>query len=139
MNIFRKFFYQQIKPNDIEPKYRLRLTRILSLSILLVIGLWISTLLILHIDKSPGTIGDSFGMINALFSALAFSFLIYTSLLQTEELRLQRKELEDNRKELARAADSHQANLKIQTLVHADVLTPDIEIQPDFEFTNSGP
>ena len=81
----------------------------------------------------PNEIGDSFGLVNALFSALAFAFLIYTSLLQTEELKLQRKELEENRKELARAADAHDASLQIQTLVNAEFLVPDliIELQSD--------
>lgn len=48
-----------------------------------------------------GTFGDMFGAINALFSGLAFSVLIYTMILQRIELRLQRKELRNTRAELA--------------------------------------
>jgi hypothetical protein len=51
-----------------------------------------------HVE--PGVFGDMFGAANALFSALAFAALIYTVLLQREELRLQRQELAENRAEL---------------------------------------
>ncbi|WP_137719367.1 putative phage abortive infection protein [Methylobacillus flagellatus] len=44
--------------------------------------------------------GDMYGVVNALFSGLAFSGLIYTALLQKEELKLQRKELADTREVL---------------------------------------
>ena len=47
-----------------------------------------------------GTFGDQFGAVNALFSALAFAGLIYTIILQMKELRYQREELVDNRKEM---------------------------------------
>lgn len=42
-----------------------------------------------------------FGAVNALFSGLAFSVLIYTMLMQREELKLQREELRSTRAELA--------------------------------------
>jgi hypothetical protein len=45
-----------------------------------------------------GTLGDTFGAINSLFSGLAFAGIIGTIILQKEELSLQRKELEDTRK-----------------------------------------
>jgi hypothetical protein len=51
-------------------------------------------------------IGDSFGLINALFSGLALAGVIVAILLQREELRLQRKELEETRAELKRQADA---------------------------------
>ena len=47
-----------------------------------------------------------FGGMNALFSAFAFAGVIYTILLQRDELHLQRIELRDTRRELARAAES---------------------------------
>lgn len=50
--------------------------------------------------ESAGSFGDTFGIINALFSSLAFALLIYTSFMQREELELQRKELKLTRKEL---------------------------------------
>ena len=47
-----------------------------------------------------GTFGDMFGAINALFSGLAFSGVIYAIILQRKELMLQRRELEFTRKEI---------------------------------------
>lgn len=44
-------------------------------------------------QKDRGTYGDMFGAVNSLFSGLAFAGIIYTILLQREELRLQREEL----------------------------------------------
>jgi Putative phage abortive infection protein len=49
----------------------------------------------------PGPIGDMFGVVNALFSGLAFSGLIFAIFLQREELRLQREELKLQRLETA--------------------------------------
>jgi hypothetical protein len=51
-----------------------------------------------------------FGAVNSLFSALAFAGVIYTILLQREELALQRLELEQTRQELARAATAQEAS-----------------------------
>ncbi len=51
-----------------------------------------------------GTFGDSFGAINSLFSGLAFAGIIYTIILQKNELQLQRQELAFTRKELERSA-----------------------------------
>lgn len=52
--------------------------------------------------------GDMFGGLNAIFSGLAFSGVIYTILLQKEELGLQRRELELTRKELERTAKAQE-------------------------------
>lgn len=65
-----------------------------------------------------GTFGDQFGAVNALFSALAFAGLIYTIILQMNELRYQREELIDNRKEMVRQTrefKQQNAALKKQT------------------------
>lgn len=40
-----------------------------------------------------GTFGDQFGAVNALFSGLAFTGLIYTIILQRRDLKLQRDDL----------------------------------------------
>lgn len=58
--------------------------------------------------------GDMFGGVNALFSGLAFAGVIIAILLQREELRLQRKELEDTRAELRRSADAQHAAIALQ-------------------------
>ena len=44
--------------------------------------------------SSLGQFGDTFGAINALFTGLALSGLVYTALLQHEQVRAQRQELQ---------------------------------------------
>lgn len=46
-----------------------------------------------------GVYGDKFGAVNALFSGLAFAGIIFTILLQRNELKLQREESREARKE----------------------------------------
>ena len=48
-----------------------------------------------------GSFGDQFGAVNALFSGLAFTGLIYTIILQRRDLELQRHDLKLQRDELA--------------------------------------
>jgi hypothetical protein len=48
-----------------------------------------------------GQFGDTFGAINALFTALAFAAFWWTGWMQQEELKLQREELRNQRFELA--------------------------------------
>jgi hypothetical protein len=57
---------------------------------------------------SRGQFGDLFGVVNALFSGLAFAGLIYAILLQREDLSLQRNELEMTREELRRSANAQE-------------------------------
>lgn len=61
---------------------------------------WGATWFTLHDNSQRGTFGDMFGVINALFSGLAFGGVIYAILLQRKELQLQRKELQLTRGEL---------------------------------------
>ncbi len=51
-------------------------------------------------ENTRGTFGDQFGAVNALFSGLAFTGLIYTIILQRRDLKLQRHDLQLQRKEL---------------------------------------
>lgn len=53
----------------------------------------------ISINKA-GVFGDSFGILTSLFSALAFTGMMITILLQREELGLQRQELSETRKEI---------------------------------------
>lgn len=74
----------------------------LLLVVCFIFVLWVANLYFLG-DLEPehrGTFGDMFGGVNALFSGLAFAGVIYTILLQKEELREQRKELSLTRREL---------------------------------------
>lgn len=67
-----------------------------------VLVLWAASGLLIHkFSDSPGTFGDTFGAINALFSGFAFAGVIYAILLQRVELKLQRNELQLTRAELA--------------------------------------
>jgi hypothetical protein len=79
---------------------------------LVIIALWFLTYLLLK-DlpiNERGTIGDMFGSINALFSGLALAGIILTILLQRNELKLQRTELSDTRKEF----ETQNSTLKVQ-------------------------
>jgi len=72
------------------------------------------------IPKTANEFGDSFGIANAIFSALAFAFLIVTALMQRKELELQREELHENRLELkrsVRAQDATQEALNVQVSI----------------------
>jgi hypothetical protein len=55
--------------------------------------------------QESGVFGDSFGGLNALFTGLAFGVLVYTMLLQKQELKLQREELALQREELRLTRD----------------------------------
>lgn len=57
-----------------------------------------------HDWKESGVFGDSFGGLNALFSGSALAGVIFSILLQRDELRLQREELRMTRTELQRTA-----------------------------------
>ncbi len=78
-----------------------------------VLGVWLSFWfwwgpLVEGKTDARGQWGDSFGAINALFSALAFAGLIITVLLQREELKAQRAELRETRDVLKRTAEAQE-------------------------------
>lgn len=50
------------------------------------------------LEKEIGTLGDAFGILNTLFSGLAFAGLLYTIYLQKKELRETREEFEKQTK-----------------------------------------
>ncbi len=62
-------------------------------------------------QEAAGQTGDTFGAVNALFSGFAFTGIIFTILIQSKELRMQREELELTTAEFAK----QNATLKIQT------------------------
>ena len=69
----------------------------------------------LSVDKA-GVFGDSFGVLNALFSGLAFAGVIITMLLQKEQLELQLKELIENREQFARSATAQEDAARLSAL-----------------------
>jgi len=74
--------------------------RILWLAVAGVFVAWGLVWIVLYPLEDRGTIGDMFGVVNALFSGLAFIGIIYTILLQSRELQLQRRELSLTRAEI---------------------------------------
>ena len=74
---------------------------ILLIIIFLWIGCWYLLLTNTYLSgyTERGQFGDMFGVINSLFSGLAFGGIIYTILLQREELKAQREELKLTKQE----------------------------------------
>ena len=60
-----------------------------------------SMIFFVHGENTRGTFGDQFGAVNALFSGLAFTGLIYTIILQRSDLEIQRHDLKLQREEIA--------------------------------------
>ena len=80
----------------------------MAMMAILVLALWCGAAWIAFATKSNQQPLDLFGALNALFSGLAFTGVIFTILLQREELQLQREELRQTRAELARTADAQE-------------------------------
>lgn len=122
-------------------------TQIIVISIVFVFGSWFITYLSLKdlLFQNRGTFGDMFGGLNALFSGLAFAGIIYTILLQREELKLQRQELRYTRTELERAANAQEKsqlalNNQLQNMEltsKLDNLYKYIQIEKDDEAKNA--
>jgi len=85
----------------------LKNTTIIAFVFIIIIILWYASSV--YIDNlfpvgtcdylaNRGTYGDKFGAINSLFAGLAFTGIIFTILLQRQELKLQRQELSSTRK-----------------------------------------
>ncbi|MGM8924726.1 putative phage abortive infection protein [Enterobacter hormaechei subsp. steigerwaltii] len=66
--------------------------------------------------SEPGVFGDSFGVLTSLFSALAFVCVVWTLNYQREEFKLQKQELAESKKEIAKQGfeNSFFQMLKIQ-------------------------
>lgn len=62
--------------------------------------------------EDRGQFGDMFGGLTSLFTGFAFAGLIYTILIQRQELQYQREELSLQRKEMARFADAQESSEK---------------------------
>jgi hypothetical protein len=82
---------------------------------LIVVAIWALSIPIISQYQNPGTIGDMFGAVNALFSGLAFAGVIVAIKLQREELRYTRKELKYTRREIE--AQKKEMQLQNATLV----------------------
>lgn len=78
--------------------------------------IWLSVGLAPKLTCDPGPFGDMFGMVNSLFSALAFLLLIHTIRLQMHEIHLQAEELKLTRQELKRSADAQSLQVLISAI-----------------------
>ena len=89
---------------------------LLTKLILLVITVWFLSAIVIFFGLDSwterGTFGVLFGAVNALFSGLAFAGLIYTIILQKQDLELQRNEIALNRTELKKTAKAQQNSEK---------------------------
>lgn len=92
--------------------------------LVVVVGMWLGYTYWLpsaiNNAGSRGLYGDSYGALNTLFSGLAFAALVFTMLLQRNELQLQRQELRETREQLKVSADS-QAELADLQLISSMV------------------
>jgi hypothetical protein len=68
-------------------------------SLIIIVGTLIGNYFLLIGNNDKSSIGSMFGVASALFSGLAFGGIIYTILLQRNELELQRHELRQTREE----------------------------------------
>jgi hypothetical protein len=86
---------------DNKPTFSIGQKRTIAFIVLVVFALWGLNwwLLVNKGETDRGTFGDMFGAVNSLFSGLAFAGIIYTILLQRNELELQREELRSTRAE----------------------------------------
>lgn len=92
--------------------------RVLVVAVAVTIALWLGLGLVprwLTCDwAEAGTMGDSFGAVNALFSGLAFGGVIYAILLQRSDLKMQYKELILSRRVLEDSAKAQQQSQEAQ-------------------------
>jgi hypothetical protein len=88
---------------------------VVLISVFMVITVWVMFPYILpylnNHDLERGAFGDQFGSLNTLFTGLAFSLLICTTLMQSRELKLQRDELEQTREAFEESTDLQAKNL----------------------------
>lgn len=78
---------------QIEKKFKKRLWWTIVIGIVLISLLWFWN----YKSGFEGTFGDKFGVVNSLFSGLAFAGIIITIYMQKHELELQRRELKATR------------------------------------------
>ncbi|MCP5059477.1 MAG: hypothetical protein GY937_22460 [bacterium] len=94
-------------------------TKWIVLAAVLVFVFWAAAALVTAVlgnFEASGQFGDTFGALNALFSGLAFTGVVAAVLLQSQELREQRKELRRAREEAARTARAQELYSRLSAL-----------------------
>ncbi|MGC4076410.1 MAG: hypothetical protein QM702_05125 [Rubrivivax sp.] len=96
------------------------LSLLISLIIVINVGFGFAVHHFIPEWSASGVFGDTFGAINSIFSGLAFAGLLYTILLQSRELKIQREELALTREQLTSSAAS-QKEQAAYTLLAAQI------------------
>jgi hypothetical protein len=105
--------------------------RIFAVFLLFCVGTWLVWALVFWFTFDPASMeawaqfGDSFNMLNTLFSSIALVGVLLAIILQQQELKLQRQELEQNRQEFK---DSALENAFFKMLETHQVMTSNIVI-----------
>lgn len=75
----------------------------------IVCGVWLISFIVIYYEfgdwATRGQVGDMFGVVNSLFSGLAFAGLIITLIFQRNDLHLQRAAIEQTNEQLKRQAE----------------------------------
>lgn len=106
-----------MQSGDNDQKQAARLLRLAVAGAIGIVLLWCGSGVALYRMPERGTFGDMFGAVNALFSGLAFLGVILAIVLQYEELKEQRREIQQSRvaqEESAKAltAQLHTADIR---------------------------
>jgi hypothetical protein len=88
-------------------KYRFAFWALTLVAVLFAINVWSVLSLDRPTNLAWNELGDSMGLLNALFSGLAFVGFLVSLTWQRQELSLTRKSVEEQTRELSRAADAH--------------------------------
>ena len=95
-----------------DQKQAARLLRLAGGGAIGVVLLWCGSGVALYWMPERGTFGDMFGAVNALFSGLAFLGVILAIVLQYEELKEQRREIQQSRVAQEESAKALTAQLR---------------------------
>ncbi|WP_417261200.1 hypothetical protein [Celeribacter sp.] len=112
-------------------KYGFAFLALMLVAVLFAINVWSVLSLDRPTNLAWNELGDSMGLLNALFSGLAFAGFLVSLTWQRQELSLTRKSVEEQTRELSRAADAHnqqvaqfqaQQSLQMQSQFHAQFM-----------------
>ena len=117
--------------------------RLICCVLIVVILLWLATpFIVKHLYPAlaeRGQFGDLFGSVNALFSGLAFGFVVIALILQNKELRQQAAHIQ-SQLDLTRDEfhASHRPKVRLKHLVLARNVQPGQPIVVELTFVNTG-
>src|SRR4051812_3359194 len=98
----------------------------LKKAVIVVVILWffalaLTTVVLWHKGEKTiadyGQVGDTFGALNALFTGLALAGLVYTAVLQRQEIRAQEQDSQENKRALQRESRSQYLAARLNATV----------------------